>query len=504
MFHLASFLSASLLLSAPQGAPPSGLSYAEITGAISTLKLDGGPLEIEAGDVNQDGCPDLVSVGDHGSPFVNTQEHGVTVWLGDCQGGWTLVQTGNFGYGGCALGDANGDGKMDIAYGVHHDYSSTDFGDQLLEVALGDGTGAAWTPWDDGLATNGETYGMFGTDLGDVDGDGDLDVGSNSFGCCAGVHVYQNLGNGSWSQSFGFLGGNADSSSFEFADFDGDGDLDIAAGSAMGTVWLGDGAGGFSLADGNLPGSHYVAASAGDADANGRDELAFVSGGLARVFAWGAGNQWQELTGNLGSISIPSVKRLSFADMDVDGRAELLAFGNGMAGIYSLGAAGSWSELWSGTTAGNGTKPGVFLRGGTDLDHNGLPDLWLVQSETTGTFSSRNVHRVLAETSVPAELAIRALAPEPGRVWRGGQARFVEWTSAVPAGSDLGKVTILFSQSGGAPPFTVLATGLANSGRAQVIVPSGVNSANCRLIYVVSTTALGRRRFTGPAFTTVP
>jgi len=316
--------------------------------------------------------------------------------------------------------------------------------------------------------------------------------------------VYQNLGNGSWSQSFGFLGGNADSSSFEFADFDGDGDLDIAAGSAMGTVWLGDGAGGFSLADGNLPGSHYVAASAGDADANGRDELAFVSGGLARVFAWGAGNQWQELTGNLGSISIPSVKRLSFADMDVDGRAELLAFGNGMAGIYSLGAAGSWSELWSGTTAGNGTKPGVFLRGGTDLDHNGLPDLWLVQSETTGTFSSRNVHRVLAETSVPAELAIRALAPEPGRVWRGGQARFVEWTSAVPAGSDLGKVTILFSQSGGAPPFTVLATGLANSGRAQVIVPSGVNSANCRLIYVVSTTALGRRRFTGPAFTTVP
>ena len=104
----------------------------------------------------------------------------------------------------------NNDGNIDIGYGMHHNYSATDFGDQLLEVALGDGSGEKWTPWDDGLATNGETWGMFATDFADVDNDGDLDIGSISFGCCAGVHVYLNQDDGSWTISFGFIGGNSD------------------------------------------------------------------------------------------------------------------------------------------------------------------------------------------------------------------------------------------------------------------------------------------------------
>jgi hypothetical protein len=33
-----------------------------------------------------------------------------------------------------------------------------------------------WIPWDDGLATNGETYGMFGTDLSDINNDGLKDI----------------------------------------------------------------------------------------------------------------------------------------------------------------------------------------------------------------------------------------------------------------------------------------------------------------------------------------
>lgn len=133
--------------------PPHPLAYFESSNGLG-LGLDGGRTELEMVDVDGDGHVDLVSVGDHGSPFINTQQHGVMVWFGSGLGQWTLQQEGDFGYGGVAVGDVNGDGFQDVGYGVHHDYSATDLGDQLLEVALGDGSGISWQAWDDGLATD--------------------------------------------------------------------------------------------------------------------------------------------------------------------------------------------------------------------------------------------------------------------------------------------------------------------------------------------------------------
>lgn len=255
---------------APVPPPLHELSYVQATGPLLPLG-EGGRTELEWGDVNGDGHPDLVGIGDHGLPFIGTQQHGLMTWLGDGAGGFAVIQVGNFGYGGVALGDADGDGLLDAGYGMHHDYSATDLGDQLIEVALGDGTGAAWLAWDDGLATHGETYGMFGADFGDVDADGDLDLGSNSFGCCAGVHVYLNGGDGTWTPGWGFTGGNSNMD-FLFADFDGDGRLDACAANSLGTVWLGDGAGGFTAADGNLPASNWNGGlAAADVDGDGAD-----------------------------------------------------------------------------------------------------------------------------------------------------------------------------------------------------------------------------------------
>ena len=476
------------------------LEYKEITGAISSLALDGGATEIEMGDVNGDGCPDLVSVGDHGSPFVNTQQHGVTVWLGNCLGDWTLVQTGSFGYGGVALGDVDWDGLMDVAYGVHHNYAGVDLGDQLLEVALGDGSGAAWTPWDDGLATNGETWGMFGTDLGDVDADGDLDVASNSFGCCAGVHVYLNQGDGTWVQSFGFLGGNSDMDCL-FADFNGDGHLDVGAGNSQGKVYLGDGTGGFAAANTGLP-SSYFGISAGDIDGDGRDELALVSGGKAQVWSLGSGNTWTSRTGNLGAVHA-SAQRTELWDMDVDGRVDLLAFGNGTFGVWKTNTLGFWWTVSLTSTTGNGSKPGEFLRTGGDLDHNGFPDISIVQDETIGIFNSRNRHVVFAHTAVPRRLWIRSVAPGAGRIWRGGQVRFCDWTCAVPAGMGLGSVTVELSTSGPNGPWTTLASGQVNNGRAQIIVPTGIASRSCFLRYSVQTPS-ATDQVTGPPFVILP
>jgi hypothetical protein len=474
--------------------------FVDRTGAVATLALDGGRTEIEMGDVNADGCVDLVSVGDHGSPYVNTQQHGITVWLGDCQGGWTLVQTGDFGYGGVALGDANGDGVVDAAYGIHHDYSATDFGDQLLEVALGDGSGSGWTPWDDGLATNGEDYGLFGTDFGDVDADGDLDVASNSFGCCAGVHVYSNQGDGTWVQSFGFLGGNSDHDCM-FADFDGDGHLDVAAASSLGSIWIGDGTGGFVAGDGNLAGTHWRGISVGDVDGDGRDEFAHADGGTVRVWRWTAPGQWQPLTGNLGALA-PTLQRTQLVDMDLDGRGELVAMGNGRVGVWKTDGAGTWWNAFLAFTAGMGTKSGNALRGGGDLDHDGFPDLTFIQDELVGTFTTRNRQYVWVRKTTPRALFVRPVAPGAGRVWRGGQARFVDWTCEV-VGSDRGKVSIDLSTSGSSGPFTPLAQGVPNNGRAQVVVPQGVQSSDCVMRYTVRTASETQRSY-GPRFTILP
>jgi hypothetical protein len=471
------------------------LAYTSFSGDLQTLKLDGGPSELEMGDVNGDGHPDIVHVGDHGSPFVNTQEHGVTLWLGDGAGGWTLVQEGNFGYGGVAIGDANGDGFMDVGFGVHHNWSSTDVGDQLLEVLTGNGTGSGWEAWDDGLATNGETWGMFGTDFADFDGDGDLDLGSNSFGASSGVRLYRNNGDGTWTQTFSVPVSNSNHD-FGFADFNGDGYPDAMAAHQTGTIYLGDGTGSFTSAHGNLPGGAWSAIGAGDVDGDGADELSFAINGNPQVWSWGPGNDWVSLTGNLPSGTFDDT---DLADMDMDGRAELVGFGNGNLRIYSLTGPGAWTELTAFTTPGNGSKDGEALRAGVDVDHNGFPDFTLFQEQFVGgIFSTRNHHYVYLENTPAETLTIRAYAPSANRVWHGGQVRFADWTCAVP-GADIGQVAVELSSTGPGGPWTPLGSGLPNNGRFQFVVPKGISSSTCHLRYTV-TTGPGSAQAVGPAF----
>ena len=120
---------------------PVRLDYIDSSNGLETPAMEGGRTEIELGDVNADGFVDIVCIGDHGSPYIGTDQHGVMVWFGNGGDRWEVYQNGNFGYGGVSLGDVDGDGFMDVGYGMHHNYSGDDFGDQLIEVALGDGTG---------------------------------------------------------------------------------------------------------------------------------------------------------------------------------------------------------------------------------------------------------------------------------------------------------------------------------------------------------------------------
>ena len=213
------------------------LNLVSKSNGLDTPRKEEGKTEYEVADINNDGYLDIISVGDHGNPYVNSEEHGIMVWLGDGGNYWDVRQTGNFGYGGCAIGDLNLDGKYDIAWGVHHNYTTDELGDTIIDAALGDGTGENWSDWGKGLASNGENWGMFATAFADFDLDGDLDLISESFGCCNGLHLYENLGNGSWSQAWSYTGGNV-MYTVETCDFNNDGYTDFIISGVQGIIRL--------------------------------------------------------------------------------------------------------------------------------------------------------------------------------------------------------------------------------------------------------------------------
>ncbi|MEA3475352.1 MAG: FlgD immunoglobulin-like domain containing protein [Candidatus Cloacimonadota bacterium] len=459
------------------------LDYIESSSGLNIPQLDGGRTELEFADIDADGNIDILSIGDHGSPYINTSEHGIMVWFGDGNGSWGVYQNGNFGYGGIAVGDVNNDGLLDVGYAMHHNYSSSDFGNQLIEVALGDGTGMNWTPWDDGLATNGETWGMFGTDFADVDNDGDLDIGSNSFGSGAGVHIYLNQGDGSWIQSFGFLGGNSDMD-FIFGDINNDGNIDFAAKHQYGTVYFGDGTGNFVNADGNLPSYSKYGTALGDVDNDGGKDISFVTGysnAGVKVWVWDEGQEvWTDFSGNLPTTG--GYEATQLYDMNVDGYIDLCTFGNGTFTLWLGDGAGNWDQDAQFNTPLYGYCEA--FRVGGDIDHNGFPDIVLVSDEGSWPSSYNHLH-CFKETAVAESLTITPMSPRGNEYFIRFSTQFIDWVSAVPD-DDSSLVKLEYSRFGNNGPWAMIADSLPNNGRYQWTI-ARISSSDCYIRYTVWT-----------------
>jgi len=463
----------------------SGLDYVESNNGLQNPELDGGATELEYADIDDDGNVDILSIGDHGSPYINSNQHGIMVWFGDGSGNWSVSQNGDFGYGGIAIGDVNNDGYKDVGYAMHHNYSTTDFGDQLIEVALGDGTGTSWTPWDDGLATSGETWGMFGTDFADIDNDGYLDIGSNSFGASAGVHVYRNNTDGTWTQTFGFIGGNS-TMDFCFGDINKDGNADFVVNHQYGTVYFGDGSGAFTLADGNLPGGGTMGrygTSLGDVDNDGGKDLAFVnSNGGVEVWLWEETEElWLDFCGTLPASG--NYQKTQLCDMNADDFIDVAAFGDGNFTLWLGDSSGNWSQDAQFTTPPDGDCE-AFRIGG-DIDQNGYPDIVLVAVQSDWP-SYQNHLYCFKENSTADALLISPVFPRGKEVFKQNSVQFIVWNSEVPAGVQ-SSVTLEYSATGSSGPWITIAENIKNNGKYQWNVPEITTSANCYLKLTVWT-----------------
>ena len=226
------FGSVSVLLGNGDGTFRAGHTYSPDK-SRSGFELETGSLAV--GDFNGDGKLDLASF--FYNPF---GESTVNILLGDGDGTFQpagIFPVGNESFGSIAAGDFNGDGHLDLAL--------ADVASGTLKVLLGNGDGTFQVPHS--YAVGDESFGSIA--VGNFNGDGHLDLalaGEDS----GTVKVLLGNGDGTFQVSQSYAVGS-NPSSVAVGDFTGDGHLDLAvanSGSNTVSILLGNGDGSFRTA----------------------------------------------------------------------------------------------------------------------------------------------------------------------------------------------------------------------------------------------------------------
>jgi len=210
---------------------------------VSTTGGTNGASKVAVDDLNGDGLLDVFVTVDTGSKvFLNAQNSDSAGTFTDT--GQSLVST-NSSYRSVALGDIDGDGDVDAVTGS--------WGPDNVNVWVNDGTGTFTISADPTISVNGAATN--GIALGDLDGDGDLDMFTFNRGSSTADanRAFLNDGTGTFTYTgvtYGSSGNGYDvRADGQLVDIDGDGDLDaIVATENKMEIFLNDGLANFTEA----------------------------------------------------------------------------------------------------------------------------------------------------------------------------------------------------------------------------------------------------------------
>jgi uncharacterized protein (DUF2141 family) len=311
---------------------------------------------IAIADVNGDGKLDLV-VADACNDSYCKDGNWVAVLLGNGDGTFQKAVKRRSGGASWAVvvADVNGDGKPDlivgnVCSGTNDIHTCTEGGSVGVLLGLGNGE-----------FKKAETYNMnepgsYSLSVGDLNGDGKLDVIMTSFcteqGCANGgdIGVFLGNGDGTFQPVVTYMtGGRANA--VAVADLNGDGKLDVAVangGSDTISVFLGNGDGTLQTPTIYSLAGYAYAIAIGDVNQDGKQDLIVTTGdytaiGEVSIFLGDGNGKFRSpiaySTVEYGAVSI------AIADLNGDGRPDLAVANYCNSSACNAGQAGSVAVL---------------------------------------------------------------------------------------------------------------------------------------------------------------
>jgi len=309
-----------------------------------------------------------------------------------------------------ALGDVNGDGKLDLVVGFMWGGAA---GGDSIAVLLGNGSGGFGTP-SDTIAVGGDPY----VALGDVNGDGKLDIVAATSGS---VTVLLGSGSGTFSQASGSPY-SAGGTRVALGDIDGDGNLDIVStGPDEVAVLRGDGAGLFAAVSGS-PFSATGASGVALGDVNRDGRLDIVTSGVNVLLNDGAGGFTKSTPSGPGS-------EVALGDINLDGDLDIVTakydanvrvmLGDG-AGAFGTATAFAVPSTPFGVALGDVNGDGTLDIVTANWEHSSVS---VLLGDGDGNFSAAT-GRTFGVTAKPSAVALGAFntlgkldMAVPGMMW---------------------------------------------------------------------------------------